>query len=152
MNDKRLLLLLERERALIPMNPMALTVAQNSLRKLTKAYVGEQILDLDGNLYRIREIDTRGYYGESVGRKLLSALTGARSISVDLERQPQPSLDELKGLVSRFLRYDAQTPDPLLPQREPIDSVVKRIDVARSIQEIFSAFEIPALEDCLDVL
>lgn len=144
--------MLERERALIPLNPRALAVAQNSKKRLEQMYIGEHVLTCDGEISAIRKIEVGNFYGNSFRKWLLSALTGVRSIRVELEKLPRLSLDELKKIVVRFITYDAQTPEPLLVPQELLMRTIQSIEKANSVDEIFRALNIPSLEDCLDVL
>ena len=146
------LLLLARERTVFALNPAALAVAQNSGKTLSKDYVDECILTQEGDLYTIRKINVGNFYGQTFGRKVWSVLTGLRSISVELEKLPRPSLETLKATIGRFIQYDAESPEPMLPQKDSIDRVLQRIGNARSVSDLFAAFDIPGLEDCLDVL
>lgn len=152
MTPEPMLLLLERAQAPYPLNPNALTVSQSSKSKLKKDYVGEHLLDQNGSLFVIKDIVVLGVYGDSLGRKVLSALTGARSIKTELEKVSSLSLDEVKSMIVRFVRFDAETNDPIFANKQMLDAVLQRINLSTTIGGVFTALEMPKLEDCLDVL
>jgi hypothetical protein len=152
MDQRPILLLLERARELYPINPRALTVSQSSRSKLRRDYVGEHLLGADGSLYIIKNISTEGIFGDTIGRKVIGALIGARSIRTELEVVSLLSLAELKTLLIRFVRYDAESNNPNLTMGRSIEAVIERINLAESVLEVILALDLPKLEDCLDVL
>ena len=149
-NSSTFLLILENERLIIPIAPSAFHFSQSSKKRLS-SYIGALVIDRNGNARVIKEINMLGFFGESLGRKLISMLFGAYEINVVFERI---SLDfnEFKNRVEEYISVDSQKEEPYLPQEKPLDRVLERIKKSQSFEELFNQLNIPAVEDCLDVL
>lgn len=146
------LMVLERERAMIPVSPSAFHVAQSPRARLDAAYRGALVVWPGGEARPIREIRATGLWGETPGRKLLSALTGARRIEVRFGEPVPLGLDRFRELVVEYLAHDRGRGDPYLPLDAPLDEVARRVRAAASFAEVFRAIPVPDPADCLDVL
>lgn len=144
-------MILENEKAIIPLSSTAFVATQSS-RRLLERYLGALVIDKDGHVSRIARIEIDGPWGQSFARKVLSVLTGARAVEVHFQPSAKIGLVELKGLICEYLRFDQERGDPYLPQMEPLDVVTKKIEAASSTLEIFKAINVPEPDDALDVL
>lgn len=145
------LLLIPEPKSIVPVSLSAFQVTQSSRNKL-REYINALLIKPDGSISRITDIVPLGYWGASVGRKILSALTGARNINVHWESVHDLDLDQIKNLVADYLTIDSEQGDPFLPQNRPIVEVTQRVLAATSIPEIFEVIFIPPEDECLDVL
>lgn len=149
---KPMLLMLEKERALIPISPLALTVTQSSASRLNTMYAGGLLLSDDGSVKTINSLVVGRFYGNTFGRRFLSALIGVRHLHVELSSAVFPSLAEIKRLVTQFVKYDAESSEPMIVSADVVGEASSRIGEASSVKEIFAAIRMPRIEDCLDVL
>lgn len=145
------LLVMPEQKSIVPVALSAFNVTQSSRKKL-KEYNDTLLIKKDGSALRIKDIELREFWGTSVSRKILSALTGARRIEVKWEDAESLELDSIKQWVSECLLHDSQQEDPYLPQQVPIDEVIDKVNKSSSIPDIFRAIEIPSASDSLDVL
>lgn len=145
------LLIMPEQKSIVPVALSAFHVTQSSRKKL-KEYNDTILIKNDGTALRIKDIKLREFWGTSVSRKILSALTGARRIEVKWEDVQNLDLSSIKQWVSECLLHDSQQEDPYLPQKAPIDEVIDKVHKSSSISDIFRAIDIPPASDSLDVL
>lgn len=145
-----LLMFLERERTLLPLSPNAFVATQSSRREL-KAYEDALIVSRDGTAARIERVEVGAYWGATWGRKLVSVLTGVRTIQVRF-RPVELAIEELKRLTVDYLQIDRQRADPILPLEDALPLVLERIRAAANSAELFRALALPAVDEVLDVL
>lgn len=145
------LLIMPEQRSIVPVALSAFHVIQSS-RKNLKEYNDTLLIKEDGSAFRIKDIELHEFWGDSVSRKILSALTGARRIEVKWEDDQSLELDSIKQWVSECLLHDSQQEDLYLPQKAPIDEVIDKVHKSSSIPDIFRALEISPASDSLDVL
>jgi hypothetical protein len=141
---------LERERTLLPLSPSAFVATQSSRRDL-KAYEDALIVSRDGRAARIERFEVGSYWGATWGRKLVSVLTGVRTIQVRF-RPVELAIEELKRLTIDYLQIDRERADPNLPLEDVLPLVLERIRAAASSAELFRALALPAVDEVLDVL
>lgn len=146
------IMIIEREGLIIPVNPLAFHVSQSTKKKLNEAYKGALIVSRTGLVRVIQHIDQVGFGGNSFGRKIVSALSGAHKIEIKFGGTIQMSLDDFKNLIVRFIESDSKSADPYLPQKRSLDEVFVGIKNAGSFEEVFNEINMPDLQDCLDVL
>ena len=146
------LMLLEREKLIIPISSRALTVGQFSRRVLRTRYVGALIVSRQGVVHPISSISIVGPWGSSLWRKLFSALTSTWEIQVQFGEPISMDIREVRKLIFRFVQYDVARPEPFLSLRESPDKISRRIHSAQSISGIFDALNVPSPENCLDIL
>lgn len=151
-NDNVCLMIIEKEKTIVPVALSAFQVAQSSKRKLNSNYKGALIITSNGVVRQIRQIDVLGFWGKSIGRKIVSILSGAYEIKVHFGDVVPIDLNMFKSLVIQYIEFDSKKGDPYLPQKEPIDVVFERLKKANSFAEVFQQINIPTLENCLDVL
>jgi hypothetical protein len=147
-----LLMLIEREKLIIPISTNALQAGQSSRRALRTRYNGALIVTRQGVVRPISSVTVVGLWGSSFWRKLLSALTSAWKIQVHLGEPRSMNVQELGKLIDQFVRYDSARSEPFLSLSEPFDKISKRLRSARSVSEVFEILNVPDPEDCLDVL
>lgn len=146
-----LLMIIENEKAIIPLSSTAFVATQSS-RRVLERYLGALVIDMGGHASRIAHIQMDGPWDQSFARKVLSVLTSARAIEVHFQPSAKIGLVELKRLICEYLRFDQERDDPYLPQMEPLDVVIKKIEAASSTSEIFKIINVPDPDDALDVL
>ncbi len=149
-NSDVCLLILENEKLIVPIALSAFHVSQNNRKKL-EAYCGALVFFRDGSARVIRKIDVLGFWGETLGRKIISALSGAHKIVVQFD-SVTIGLDEFKSLIEEYISIDGKKGEPYLPQEESLDNVFERVRNAKSFEDVFDNVNIPSAEDCLDVL
>lgn len=145
------LMILESDKSIIPIASSAFHVTQSSRKKL-ESYYGALLLTREGSVRRIQKIDTIGIYGETLGRKVVSALSGANSIVVHFDDISSIDLEGLKSLIIEYISIDSKKDDPYLPQNEELNTVFDRVKKSNSFAEVFDSLNIPSAENCLDVL
>lgn len=106
----------------------------------------------DGSVRKIEKIVRLGLFGDSVARKLLSALTSVFRIRVELSDAETMPLSEFKSLITELTRRDAKLEEPALPHSKNIEETIGSIEAAESFTSVFDAIEVPKDEDCLDAL
>lgn len=89
------LLILEREGCVVPVSTAAFTVAQASRRELTK-YIGGLVVERDGTVKRIENIQVLGAWGATKLRRMLSILTSAWRIHTVFSPPLQMQFDQLR--------------------------------------------------------
>lgn len=146
-----MLMVLKGEREMIPVSPAAFTAAQSSKRDLQR-YDGALVISREGQARTIEKVEVTGFWGSSLPRKILSALTGAWAIKVHFGAAKAMALDEFKALIIRYLGYDQERGEPYLPQAQPLDVVHQHVRAASSFPEVFQSINVPAPENSLDVL
>jgi hypothetical protein len=151
--EDTLLLVLDRERMLIPLSPEAFTRANRSRRKLRTEYTGALIIYRAGKVLPIERIEVLGLLGSSIFAKFMSALNSDWSIKVHFGPETGMNLDEFKALVIQYLGYDmSERGDPFLPQEEPLETVYQSVRSATNFAEVFERIHVPPPEDALDGL
>lgn len=146
------LMLIEREKLIIPLSSRALQVGQGSRRVLRTRYKGALIVTRQGAVRSISSVTVDGLWGSSFWRKLISALTSAWKIQVHFEEPSLMDFQEIRRLIDRFVQYDSVRSEPFLSLRESPDKTSGRIQSARSVSDIFDILNVPDPENCLDVL
>lgn len=137
---------------LVPLSLRALEVSQDREAALNAKYKGAMLLFDDGTVRTIEGIARLGLYGDSIGRKLLSALTSVFSIQVELSDRGTIPLQEFKKLIVEVVRKDAELDEPALPRTSRLDDTIRSVEAAGTYTAVFDAIEIPKEEDCLDAL
>lgn len=152
-SEDGLLLLDARQRSLVPLNPAAFGVGQDSERRLNEAYRDCLLVGRDGSVQRIASIEVLGAYGDSLLKRLFHGAFGSRAIRTELT-QASLSLDEFRSRVKEYLEADLERGDTNVPteQVEELRSVIEAVEQADSFAAIFDAIRFPPLADCLDVL
>lgn len=145
------LMFLEQEKVIIPVSTKAFHVTQNNKRGLAR-YEGALLISRDGKLTHIKHIEVVGVWGDSVLRKILSLLTGARRIRTEFETTALIDISSLKRIVKEYLKYDGERAEPFLPQQDPLDKVLVEVQKASTIKEIFDHINVPDPQNALDVL
>jgi hypothetical protein len=149
-NSDVCLLILEKEKSIVPVALSAFHASQSTRKKL-EAYSAALVVTRDGNARMIRKIDVLGFWGETLGRKIISVLSGVHKIAVQFDNA-SIDLEEFKPLIEEYISIDSKKGDPYLPQKESLDNIFKRVRNAKSFEDVFDNINIPPAEDCLDVL
>ncbi|MDP5190051.1 hypothetical protein [Rheinheimera baltica] len=150
-NNDVCLLILEDQKSILPVAISAFDVSQSSKKELS-SYHGAIVVTHDGNVRVIRGIDILGFWGETFGRKIISALFGAHRIKVHFESCTSLSLERFKSVILEYIPLDSMKGDPYLPQDKPLELVLEQVKQSNSFEEIFKCINVPQVEDCLDVL
>lgn len=106
----------------------------------------------NGSVRTIIGITRLGLHGDSIGRKLLSALTSVFSIRVELSESEMMPLVEFKNLIAELVAKDAELDEPALPNTRRVDETIGDIMEAGTYKSVFDAIKMPRDEDCLDAL
>jgi hypothetical protein len=146
------LMILEREKSMIPVAPLAFRAAQTPRDRLNETYRGALIIAPDGAVHPIQGIEVKGLWGKSLGRKLISALSGAYEIDVQFGEPIEMSPLEFKELVIHYLEHDRERGEPYLPLDAPPERVYQGVRAATSFAHVFEVINVPEPEDCLDLL
>lgn len=150
--ERTLLLIFPRRKEIYPLSTSALTQAQTSRRRLEDEYRDALILDADGTLRRIEHIDVIGPWGRSIGRKLISRLTDAWHIAVQLSEPLAWKFDELKQLLAECVNANGHLGFPEFSEPTVRQEVSMSILNSSSADQVFSLLRMPAPADALDVL
>lgn len=147
------MILIDRNnKVLIPINSGVLEVSQfKSQKKLNNENVGSLILYPSGEVKRISKVSVLGFYGDTVWQKIFSILNTTNRIEIHLEKQ-NIDISTLKAEIIEYLRNDYCSADPLLPQSRGLESTIDGIIAAVTFQDLYHSLDVPAEEDCLDVL
>lgn len=145
------LLLIEREKAMIPVNTRAFSMSQQSGQRLNFLYTGALVVYRDGSVDAIDRIELQGFYGASFPEKIQSAALGAHYIKTYFRKHPL-SLEQFKELITTYLPADTERGSPYLPLSQPLNAVLEAVGAGTSFEGVFDALHLPDLEDCLDGL
>ena len=103
-DNTTLILIIEYENAIIPINPLAFSISQSSKAKLNKNYSGAFVISRDGKMKIIEHIDVLGFWGDSLGSKFINAILGVRKIKVHFEEERPMDLEDFKELIIRYIK------------------------------------------------
>lgn len=151
-DDVAVLLILPREELVFSTSTRAFRVAEGSERKLNARYRGAVAIDREGQISEIDGIKVLGYWGDGLLRKALSVVFGVRKIAVQFGGARRMELAEFRERAAQFVRWDAETGDPLLQYSEPLEDVLTKLDEISDSAQIFDIIGVPEPRDCLDVL
>jgi hypothetical protein len=144
---------LPHERGLSILSTFAFSVSEGPKRKIEARYIGSLVIRRSGLVERIDHIDFLELWGGTFWRKLFSAInSGTRRISVHLSPQPQIGLSAIRQFVLEYLPEDRNRPEPYLESVQPLEVLVRRVQEAKSVSDIFDLIGVPAPENTLDVL
>ncbi|MBC5768548.1 hypothetical protein [Ramlibacter albus] len=149
--EQTLLLLLPERKELFPLSSVALTRAQATRSELSRGYRDAIILARDGKVRRVERISVLGPWGESFGRRLLSRLTSAWRIDVDLSSPVNMTLEEIKALVVHCLEEGHSAENLGIEDERALAALVHDISLAQTPVELLAALKLPAPENALDV-
>lgn len=150
--DRTLILILPKKKQIYALSTAALRQAQASRRQLANDYRDALILDRDGTVRRIEQIEVEGPWGETFGRKLLSRLTDGWRIAVPLSQPLTWRFEEVKQLIAECIIADVDPVFPVLEEASSRREIVRSILAAESAEQIFDILKTPPPEDALDVL
>jgi hypothetical protein len=145
-------LVCEKEKSVCPVSDHAFLATQSPQSLLETKYIGCKVFSRNGEVREIQSIKRLGVWGDGIGRKIVSALTGAYSLRVEFLPCGSVELEEFKLTIEEFLSLDNSSEDPHMPQLEPIGVVLEKVRGAPSVERIFDCINMPEAEDCLDVL
>ena len=151
-SPETVLLILERERKIIPLNTSAFHVAQRPKEKIQDLYVGAVVIYRNGDIRHIASIAIDGPAGHSIVSRILSTLSGTWQVVVAFSPPIIQSLEQTKSLILHFVTYDRELVEPFLPSSKPLATLTAEIAGCASVAELFDVLEIPRPEDALDVL
>lgn len=147
------LLLDPHQGVVVPLNPVALGVAQDSARKLQSRYEGCDLVSREGEAWRIAKVEVLGAYGRTPLARLYHGAFGTRSIRTTLAPLDLP-LEDLRIRVARYLAGDLERGDTDLPLEhlDELNAIAEQVRTAPTFAAVFDAIRFPPLDDCLDVL
>ena len=145
-------LVLDARGQFLPMSTQALTLSDAAERRIEELYLGAVLIYRNGEVRRIDQIEFDGPWGDTIWRRLLSALNKVRRITVQLADLPSYTLSEIKEIVSAGLSRDSQLPDPFFRLTAPLPEVLGLVDSATTCEEIFTAIGVPEPRNALDSL
>jgi len=151
-DDLAVLLILPRERLVFSASTRAFRIAEGPEKKLNARYRGAVVINRAGQISEIDDINVLGYSGDGMLKRALSMVFGIRDITVQFSRARQMELDEFKERAAEFVRWDAETGDPLLQYSDSLEDVLARLNEAEVAARIFDIIGVPAPHDCLDIL
>lgn len=150
--DRTLLLILPDSKEIYPLNSIALTQAQASRKELENDYKNAFLLDRNGDLRKIKKIYIHGPWGKSIFRKIISRLTDAWKISVQLSEPLEWKIERVKQLLTKCLIENLDKGFPEISDTVDKGQLVKKINDASNVEEIFSILNVPSPDEALDVL
>jgi hypothetical protein len=151
-SPETVLLILERERKIIPLSTSAFHVAQRPRKEIQDLYPGAVVIYRNGDIRRIDSIEINGPAGDSTLSKILNTLSGTWHVVVNFSSPIKQSLEETKSLILKFATYDRELVEPFLPSSKPLATITAEIESCASCSELFDVLETPNPEDALDVL
>ena len=145
--------LLDAKGKLFPVSTAAFKVSRGPRKKVEQLYKNSLIIYRSGVVKKIDRIDFLGYWGVTIGRRLLSAANGGvRRIALHLTDQPRVSIDEIKKILRDALPGDRKLVEPFFSASDPLIDVLRRVDAATNGSEIFDVIRVPSTESALDIL
>lgn len=151
-NAETTIMILDRERTILPVSTNAFTVSQSSSKELNEAYSEATVIWKNGKQATIEHIVTEGLYGDSFLSKVHSALFGVKSINVQFSKESNVDLENFKVTVIELIKLDNERGDPYFLLESPVDVICGEIQDAKDIQAIFKTINAPDPQECLDVL
>jgi hypothetical protein len=151
-NVETTIIILHRERTILPVSTNAFTISQSSSKELNEAYIGATVIWKNGKQAMIERIVTEGLYGESFLSKVHSALFGVKSINIQFSEESNVDLEGFKEAVIELIKLDSERGDPNFLLESPVDVICSEIRDAKEVQNIFKAINVPDPQECLDVL
>ena len=143
-----------RTQHFMPLSTHALLHAQfKSVSALNAELVGSLLIYRDGVQRRIVEIRQRTPESQTLGAKVSNWIT--RSILIQtLLSPPEPAnVDELKMALTTYLNAEAERQgESNFDFTSPLETVIARLASSNTVADIFDALQMPAPEDCLDIL
>ena len=91
-------------------------------------------------------------WGDTLARRVISRLNGTWALDIEFSPLTVVNLSDFKNLVRRYLTRDYERGEPYLPQDEPLDKVMDRVELAKSVWDVFEVIGVPPPEEALDVL
>jgi hypothetical protein len=148
--DDLLMLILVKQKSIFPLNRSALTRTQFSPTRVNDEYRNALLLERDGLLYEIQNIECLGTFGKRPFERLLNALSGTREIKID-SKPACIEFSRLREMIAEIVLSGGVGGDPessLEERRDVADQVLRSTDVSG----IFDAMKLPPVDDALDVL
>ena len=151
-NVETTVMVLDRERTILPVSTNAFTVSQSSSKELNEAYGGATVIWKSGKQATIQHIAIEGLYGNSFLSKVHSALFGVKSINIQFSKVSNVDLGSFKETVIELIKQDSERGDPYFHLEAPVDVICKEIRDSKEVLNIFKVINIPDPQECLDVL
>jgi hypothetical protein len=153
-NDKSRAVLLfhPKENVMLPLCTDAFSVAEGRKKKLADRYRDALILDCDGSIRKIEQLQILGLCGKSFLGKLCSFVFGLWwNIEVHLSEPLPFSLEEIKKLVIDCIHNCHDVLEEGEDAWSPLNLDIDAIRAAQDFDALWSALALD-LEDTLDVL
>ncbi|UJW87900.1 hypothetical protein [Devosia sp. SL43] len=149
---RTLLLLRPSERMMMPLSTQAFQQTQGSRRKLRARCADTLIIDRDGKVQSIADIEFLGAFDRTPMPLLLHWFFGVGGIRVAFREEPSHTLSSVKQLIQDCLQgpHSLQnwgTTDPAEEER-----FAEGVQRAESFQQLFKALRLPRPDKALDLL
>jgi hypothetical protein len=146
-------LLFDSQKRLIPASTSAFKISHGPKRQIDQLYKDSLIIYRNGTVRKIDRIEFLGFWGATIGQRLLSAANGGiRRVELDLTDAPQGTLERIKGILCDGLTKDRELVEPFFSAADSLPDVLRRVNEATTCAEIFDAIRMPSPEDALDIL
>lgn len=137
---------------MIPVSTQAFQQTQGSRRKLRARCADTLIIDRDGKVQSIADIEFLGAFDRTLMPLLLDWIFGVGGMRVVFREEPSHTLRSVKQLIEDCLQrpnslQDWGIDDPAEEQR-----FVERVRKAENFQQLFKALRLPRPDDALDLL
>lgn len=149
---RTLLLVKPSERMMIPISTQAFQQTQGSRRKLRARCADTLIVDRDGKVQSIADIEFLGPFDRTLMPLLLYWLFGVGGIRVAFRDEPLHTLGSVKQLIEDCLQAPHTLSDWDRDDPAKAEQFVDGIRKARSFHGLFKALRLPRPEDALDLL
>lgn len=139
------------DRQLFPTSTWAFEQAQGSHASLKRS-IGSLVMERDGVVRRIDEVDRLGPVHTKFPRVVLDVIFGLRRISVRFSDPIPYTTNDLRTLIFGYLASDSSQQNIDLEDAEDRAATAARLEAAMTNRELFEAFALPSPEDALDLL
>jgi ribonucleotide reductase alpha subunit len=146
------LLFYPSSKQLFPASTWAFEQAQGSRASVLKRNLGALVMERDGLVRRIENIDRLGPVNRNFPRLALDIIFGLTRISVRFSDPISYSTDALRTLSLGYLGSDQSQENMELEDPAQMAATVARLRAATTNQQLFDAFTLPSPHDALDLL
>jgi hypothetical protein len=149
---RTLLLIRPSERMITPVSTQAFQQTQGSRRKLRARCADTLIIDRDGKVQSIVDIEFLGAFDRTLMPLLLHWIFGVGGIRVVLREEPSHTLSSVKQLIEDCLQRPHSLQDWGIDDPAEEKRFGERVQRAESFQQLFKALRLPRPDDALDLL
>jgi hypothetical protein len=149
---RTLLLLRPSERTMFPVSTQAFQQTQGSRRKLRARCADTLIIDRDGTVKSIADIEFLGAFDRTLMPLLLHWIFGVGGIRVVFSEEPSHTLRSVKQLIEDCLRGPQSLQNWGIADPAEAKRFAEGVQGAESFQQLFKALRLPRPSEALDLL